>query len=105
MISVGDHVSISIKGRVAKKEDGKIVPNEWISFSPGDIGRIVNRRKSNDKWLYKIAIDGGVIELFQTDFMSLMDEDVRIPRAALINTDMRRMVPDEDKNLTDNAEY
>ena len=105
MIVIGDHVTVKIKGRVAKKVDGRIVIGKWIGFDVGDIGRVVNRRRVDDKWFFKVSLTDGFVEFSGNCLESLMDEEIKISRAALVNNDMRRMVSENDKDLTGNAEY
>lgn len=110
MIDVGDFVSVNIKGRVAKKDNSGYVirgPNgfEWISFHKGSIGRIVSKRRVGDKHLYKVMLDGGIVELYFDDLTSMRDSELQLSRKGLDRAGIQNTVSQTDLDTSNNAEY
>lgn len=110
MIDVGDFVSVNIKGRVAKKDDtGHVIRGpkgfEWISFHEGSIGRVVSKRRVEDKQLYKVMLDDGLVEFYANDLTSMRDSELQLSRKGLDRAGIQNTVSKTDLDTSNNAEY
>lgn len=110
MIDVGDFVSVNIKGRVAKKdESGHVIRGpkdfEWINFHEGSIGRIVSKRRVEDKQLYKVMLEDGAVEFYANDLTSMRDSELQLSRKGLDRAGIQNTVSKTDLDTSNNAEY
>lgn len=110
MIDVGDFVSVGIKGRVTKKDDNGYAIRgvngfEWIVFNEGTIGRVVGRRKVEDKTYYKVMLDNGTVEFSGSDLVSMRDSELQLSKRGLERTGIQNTVSRTDRDTDNNVEY
>ena len=59
----GNLVIVTVTGKVAKKENGRAT-GEWISFSNGDVGAIVDVKKRRGRQpVLSVKLDDGTVDL------------------------------------------